>query len=111
MITDTPDFTQNLKPKPNGLPAVWDLVIADILRRDVAGAHKYGTRLQPFNGRDYTLDAYEEALDLVVYLRGKLYEEERGISHESKQYRGWFVLVALIIGVGIGYLAGIWARV
>lgn len=30
---------------------------------------------------------------------------------EPKQYRGWFVLVALIIGVGIGYLAGIWSRV
>ena len=63
-------------PMPNNLPAVWDLVIEDIKERDKIGQEKYGTRLQPFNGRDSLRDAYQEALDLVVYLRQKIYEEE-----------------------------------
>jgi len=40
------------------------------------GLRKYNSLLQPFNGRSFTQDAYEEVLDLAVYLRGKL-EEER----------------------------------
>jgi hypothetical protein len=46
--------------------------------RDVTGAAKYGTRLQPFNGRDSLVDAYQEALDLVVYLRQRI--EEDGVN-------------------------------
>jgi hypothetical protein len=42
--------------------------------RDQSGFEQYGTHLQAFNGRDALQDAYEEALDLVVYLRQKLYE-------------------------------------
>jgi hypothetical protein len=38
------------------------------------GATKYGTRLQPFNGRDSMRDAYEESMDLVVYLRNAIEE-------------------------------------
>lgn len=63
-------------PVSNSLPAVWDLVVEDMLNRDVDGLRKYGTRLQPHNGRDVLLDAYEEALDLVVYLRQALYERD-----------------------------------
>ena len=62
-------------PTPNQHPAVWSLVIADMQNRDAAGAAKYGTRLQPHNGRDALVDAYQEALDLAVYLRQRLYEE------------------------------------
>jgi hypothetical protein len=66
------------QPKPihNDGPAAWDLVKADIEERDSFGAVKYGTRLQPHNGRDFFYDAYQEALDLVVYLRGALYERD-----------------------------------
>lgn len=63
-------------PKPNNLPAVWDLVMIDMLIRDRQGAEKYGTRFQPHNGRDMLRDAYEEALDLAVYLRGAIYERD-----------------------------------
>ena len=61
-------------PTPSKHPAVWDLVLRDIAERDKAGAAKYGTRLQPHNGRRPLVDAYQEALDLVVYLRQEIYE-------------------------------------
>lgn len=68
-----------MQPEPvkNDLPAVWDLVVADMTVRDQAGLKKYGTRLQPDNGRDVLRDAYEEALDLAVYLRQALFERDR----------------------------------
>lgn len=72
-------------PKKNELAPVWEAVIADEMatgssfnqeyivpdmqKRNVKGIESYGTPLQPFNGRDALLDAYEEALDLVVYLK------------------------------------------
>lgn len=61
-------------PTKNENPAVWDLVIADIVKRDETGAEKYGTRLQPHNGRDPLVDLYQELLDAVVYLRQALFE-------------------------------------
>jgi len=68
----------NTQPAPehNDKPAVWSLVMRDMTERDIFGAEKYGTRLQPGNGRDFLLDAYQEALDLVVYLRGAIYERD-----------------------------------
>lgn len=55
-------------------PAVWELVVQDMIERDSQGAKKYGTRLQPFNGRDGLVDAYQEILDLAVYLRQLIFE-------------------------------------
>jgi len=63
-------------PIKNNRPAVWDLVLADMKERDEIGKQKYDTRLQPFNGRDPLVDAYQEALDLVVYLRQAIYERD-----------------------------------
>ncbi len=64
------------KPKKNKRPAVWDLVIKDMKARDNFGFKRYGMRLQPHNGRDVLQDAYEEALDLAVYLRQAIYERK-----------------------------------
>ena len=61
---------------PNDGPAVWDLVMQDMNDRDKMGTRKHGTRLQPNNGRDAMVDAYQEALDLVVYLRQAIYERD-----------------------------------
>jgi hypothetical protein len=63
-------------PIPSTAPATWDLVLADTHARDEFGARKYGVRHQPHNGRDQLRDAYEEALDLVCYLRAAIYEKE-----------------------------------
>lgn len=64
------------EPTPNNKPAVWDLVLADMRARDAEGRRKYGTPLQPHNGRDPLIDAYQEALNLVVYLRQAIYERD-----------------------------------
>lgn len=63
-------------PVPNDHPPVWPLVVADMAARDRFGRAKYGTPLQGFNGRDVLRDAYEEALDLAVYLRQLIYERD-----------------------------------
>lgn len=64
------------QPIANNHPAIWPIVIADMSMRDKIGRERYGTPLQPFNGRDALRDAYEEALDLVVYLRATIYERD-----------------------------------
>ena len=61
-------------PVPNDGPHVHDLVVADLAARKALGTQRYGTPLQPHNGRDALCDAYEEALDLAVYLRQALEE-------------------------------------
>lgn len=66
-------------PVVNDEPHIHRLVIADVLSRMEIGTERYGTPLQPFNGRDVLQDAYEEALDLAVYLRQAIYERD----HES----------------------------
>lgn len=60
-------------------PPVYDLVMADIAKRNEIGIKRYGVPLSGFNGRDALLDAYEEALDLAMYLRQEIYE--RDFSH------------------------------
>ena len=63
-------------PKSTDEPAAWDLVMADMRARDNFGFRKYGTRLQANNGRDSLTDAYQEALDLAVYLRNEIYKRD-----------------------------------
>lgn len=62
-------------PIRNAQPAVQDLVIADIEARKQVGIEKYGTVLQAFNGRCSTMDAYQESIDMTIYLRQRLVEE------------------------------------
>jgi hypothetical protein len=61
-------------PQPNDKPAVWDVVIADMRERDKLGEQRYGTRLQPHNGRDALVDLYQELLDATVYVRQEILE-------------------------------------
>lgn len=65
-----------LQPIANDSPAIVDLVLADIGERDRIGQRTYGTRLQAHNGRDALRDAYEEALDLAIYLRQAIAERD-----------------------------------
>jgi len=92
------DEKEQPAPVPNDKPAVWELVMADVTdsirgldtsdgrhrlatqvltdmaERHAVGTKRYGTPLQAFNGRNVLQDAYEEALDLCVYLRQALAE-------------------------------------
>lgn len=55
---------------------VWDLVVRDMHGRDELGHRKYGRPLEAHDGRDTLRDAYEEALDLAVYLRKAMLERD-----------------------------------
>lgn len=63
-------------PVVNDHPIIQNLVMEDIAVRLEVGIERYGTGLQPHNGRDMLRDAYEEALDLATYLRGRIYERD-----------------------------------
>jgi hypothetical protein len=62
-------------PAP-GKQVVANFVFADMLERVREGEKKYGTKLQTFNGRDPLWDAYQEAIDLVFYLRQAILERD-----------------------------------
>lgn len=63
-------------PVVNDSPSIQSMVIADLEQRTLVGIERYGTALQPFNGRDCLRDAYEEALDLATYLKQAIVERD-----------------------------------
>lgn len=71
------------QPHPRrGEKVVVDVILADIRERAEVGRQKYGHYLETNNGRNPLWDAYQEAIDLVMYLRQALLEEDfkaRGI--------------------------------
>lgn len=75
-------------PTPSSGPCIQDLVIEDIRERTRLGIERYGTVLRPHNGRDALRDAYEEAMDLVIYLRQVIAEfgDTEGL---QVRLRGW----------------------
>lgn len=72
-------------PIPNNNVAVWEVVIKDMKERNALGTKRYNTPLQAFNGRNALIDAYQESLDLAVYLRQRILEDEIGHS-DIKSY-------------------------
>jgi len=74
-------------PVPNANPAIWEIVIADMQARDYHGRMRYRTPLQGWNGRDALRDAYEEALDLCVYLRQAIWERDEAQRAETPVQR------------------------
>ncbi|NMO52002.1 hypothetical protein HH310_12440 [Actinoplanes sp. TBRC 11911] len=71
----SPDLsTEQPAPVPNDRATVQGLVREDLRTRERIGVERYGTPLQPHNGRDALRDAYEEALDLACYLRQAIAE-------------------------------------
>ena len=65
------------QPAPHsGKLTVIDYVLADMAERAAAGVIKHGMPLQTDNGRDALWDAYQEALDLCVYLRQAILERD-----------------------------------
>lgn len=72
---------QKLEPAVRETREVIEMVISDARERDRVGRERYGVPLTPRNGRDSIVDAYQEALDLVVYLRNEMEEhDEPGMS-------------------------------
>ena len=71
-----PASHQQPAPVHNESTPIVELVREDMLARMTLGIERYGTPLQANNGRDALQDAYEEALDLAIYLRQAI-EERR----------------------------------
>lgn len=65
-----------VQPTPTGEGTVIvDLVMKDLEDRKAFGIKKYGTPLRANNGRNALVDAYQEALDLCLYLRQAIGEQ------------------------------------
>jgi len=75
-------------PEPMPIPVssrpIWELVIEDMQDRDRMGREKYGTPLQAHNGRRPLVDAYQEVLDLAVYLRQAIEEREGAVAEADR---------------------------
>jgi hypothetical protein len=63
-------------PVVNDHPDIQSMVIADIEKRRQVGISRYGTALQPHNGRDMLLDLYEELMDAAIYIKGVMVERD-----------------------------------
>ena len=61
-------------PKGSGCP-ILGMVLADLTNRALEGKEKYGEPLKAHNGRNSLWDAYQEALDLAMYLRQLIQEQ------------------------------------
>lgn len=72
---ENPAISTQMKPQGKGV-IVLDLVMQDFKDRAEVGEKRYGEKLKTFNGRSALTDAYQEAIDLVMYLR-QLLEEEK----------------------------------
>lgn len=70
------EHREQAAPIPNERPSIQSLVRQDLEARERVGIARYGTPLQPHNGRDALRDAYEEALDLACYLRQAITERD-----------------------------------
>lgn len=68
------------------------LFVKDIMARGEVGYAKYGTYLQPHNGRDALIDMYQELVDAVKYMRALLYE-----NFEQSMYDQYNTLVNIAI--------------
>jgi hypothetical protein len=77
IVSDDVAAAEQPAPTKNEERCIQDLVIQDIQTRKAIGLERYGTLLQPFNGRDALVDAYQEALDLCQYLRQVIEERDR----------------------------------
>ncbi|MEV0616144.1 hypothetical protein AB0I81_22715 [Nonomuraea sp. NPDC050404] len=61
-------------PTPNEHADIQSQVIADIEARRDLGIQRYGTALQPHNGRDALRDLYEELVDGAMYVKQVMVE-------------------------------------
>lgn len=66
-------------PVVNDHPDIQSQVIADIEARREVGIERYGTALQPFNGRNALRDLYEELLDAATYIKQCIVEQDQTV--------------------------------
>ncbi len=72
----------------NDNTTIHELVLKDIQQRADFGMKKYGVPLYPFDKRRTLQDAYEEVLDLAIYLRKEM-EERKQIEEVQADLYEW----------------------
>ena len=86
----------NIRLTTEGKVKVLDLVLKDLTDRAEVGKERYGTYLETHNGRDALMDAYQEALDLSMYIR-------QAIEEKNKEHRTFCEVRKLKAGDHAGY--------
>ena len=71
------------QPSGEGKPII-EMVVEDMIERSKKGERKYGEKLKANNGRDGLIDAYQEALDLTLYLRQEIEEDKKQVKKQNK---------------------------
>lgn len=66
------DHLYRLVAQENFSKSSWEMVIEDMFVRNKFGKEKYGVELTPSTTEDMLQHAYEEALDLAVYLKTEI---------------------------------------
>jgi hypothetical protein len=75
-VSNHADSKAQPAPTGDGDPVLVE-VISDLVTRRGHGIKKYGTELRACNGRDGLADAYQESLDLSMYLKQELMTRDR----------------------------------
>ena len=73
-----PQHLDHLTKQPDPTPGrerVLPYLLQDLIDRAQTTSQKYGTHLETDNGRRALVDAYQEALDLCMYLKQVLMEK------------------------------------
>jgi hypothetical protein len=56
---------------------IYQLVLKDVIERSEFGARKYGQPLRTTAAVDHLVNAYQELLDLLIYLRGEIHQRDQ----------------------------------
>lgn len=68
----------------------WNHVIRDMLERNETGVNKYNKYLTPDTDEDMLQHAYEEALDLAVYLKTAIMKRSHiTTAHDKPKVNVW----------------------
>lgn len=78
-----PEIVDQPPPEKSDRPQITDLVIVDLEERRRVGIERYGTPLQPHNGRDALVDLYQELQDALLYIRQEIEERSRPASVQA----------------------------
>ncbi|HEV2172793.1 MAG TPA: hypothetical protein VGR71_04460 [Nitrospira sp.] len=76
VCTGPADFAQQAPEQGSG-SEIYQLVLHDIITRSEFGARKYGHALRTTAKVDFLTNAYQETLDLLIYLRAEIEERSR----------------------------------
>jgi hypothetical protein len=98
---ETDETTVFTRPQPNPVnadgPALWPMIAKELEHEARACAKpvyalvaKYGVPLVASNGRDHLVDAYQEALDAIVYMRA-YHEQTKTITSRNLYESTWLM--------------------